>query len=162
MRMQNYRLPNPSLIPKIYDSSTVHPYETPFSDNPKPSLYLIFHANPLDQLESSTISGAGSNNKAQIYPIPLVIPDRATVLAFQRRSRPSTCQGLRLMSLIFKTQSAKGCVNVTRGSVSEATLLSVRVADVVVHQGREKPGIEARGSSCHRPKPSIRADNQKG
>lgn len=58
------------------------------------------------------------------------------VSAFRCRSRPSTCQGLRLMSLIFKTQSARGCVNVAEGSLSEAaTLLSVRVADVWIRRG---------------------------
>lgn len=35
------------------------------------------------------------------------VPGEATVLTFRHRAEPSTCRGLRLMSLIFRTESAR-------------------------------------------------------
>lgn len=55
------------------------------------------------------------------YIYPLVIPNGERPHGFGiPASAIDLRQGLRLMSLIFKTQSGRGCVNVTRGSLSKA------------------------------------------
>lgn len=100
--------------------------------------------------------GARSNNKdiyIYIY-IYLVIPNGERPHGF---GIPSSAidlrQGLRLMSLIFKTQSGRGCVNVTTGSLSKAYThtRSPILSDVWVQRWRED-----------RRAINPRSDNQKG
>ena len=120
----------------------------------KELIYLIFHGNSADQLESSTISGAGSNNKARDISYSTRHPPRPVTQPrfWHSDAVPGhqLAQGLRLMSLIFKTQSARGCVNVTGGSVSEANAVIRPMSGERGGGERERSacGIEARGLSC--------------
>lgn len=74
--------------------------------------------------------------------------DEATVLTFRCRPEPSTCQGLRLMSLIFRTQSARVAL-MSRERVRCPRGLCGIHPDVSVYRGtRESAGTALGSSPC--------------
>lgn len=100
---------------------------------------------------------ARSNNKARIYIYPLVIPNGERPHGFGiPASAIDLRQGLRLMSLIFKTQSGRGCVNVTRGSLSKA--YAHTQPDIIRCLGPQRGWRGDRRAI----NPNPRSDNQKG
>lgn len=83
------------------------------------------------------------------------------VLTFRCRPGPSTCQGVAANVVDIQDSKCEGRVNVTReGSVSEATAVSTRAADVSVYQGTRESAWIGRGSPWF--EPTNRTDNRKG
>lgn len=93
--------------------------------------------------------------------------DATVVLTFRRRPGPSTCQGLRLMSLIFRTQSARvALMSRERGRERVRCPRRLRypipgAADVSVYQGTRAKREDWPGDRLGS-EPTNRTNNPKG
>lgn len=86
--------------------------------------------------------------------------DEATVLTFRCRPGPSTCQGLRLMSLIFRTQSARVALMSRERVRCPGGLCGIH-PDVSVYRGTRESAGDCPGPPWFEPVRTA-TDNRKG